>query len=98
MAASAVSASTASALIAPPPPPPPMVSIIVQQWNGNDPTARLALANVGGTVTANLPIIGGFAASIPQTAVGVLSSNAAVRAVSADAVVLPQDVTPTTGA
>ena len=82
----------------PPPPPPPMVSIIVQQWDGNDPAARLALANLGGAVTANLPIIGGFAASIPQNAVGALSSNLAVRVVSADAVVLPQDVAPASGA
>ncbi|MEY2461416.1 MAG: serine protease AprX [Acidimicrobiaceae bacterium] len=75
-----------------------MVSVIVQQWDGNDPTARFVLSNLGGTITANLPIIGGFAASIPQNAVGALSSSAAVRVVSADAVVLPQEVPPTTGA
>jgi subtilisin family serine protease len=88
----------APAYALPLPPPPPMVSVIVQQWNGNDPAARLALANVGGTVTAKLPVVGGFAAMIPQTAVGALSSNPAVRVVSADAVVLPQDVAPTIGA
>jgi serine protease AprX len=78
--------------------PPPMVTIIVQQWDGNDPTARLALANLGGAVTTNLPIVGGFAATIPQTAIAALSANPAVRVVSADAIVLPQAVAPTTGA
>jgi serine protease AprX len=91
-------ALAAPAAALPLPPPPPMVSVIVQQWDGNNPAARIALANLGGTVTANLPIIGGFAAMIPQNAVGYLSSNAAVRVVSADAVVLPQDVPPASGA
>ncbi|MEY2423449.1 MAG: serine protease AprX [Acidimicrobiaceae bacterium] len=98
LAALAFAAPASAALLPPPPPPPPMVSVIVQQWDGNDSTARLALFNLGGTITANLPVIGGFAASIPQTAVGTLSSNPAVRVVSADALVLPQDVPTTSGA
>jgi serine protease AprX len=90
-------AAPASALVPPPPPPPPMVSVIVQQWDGNNPAVKAALANLGGYVTMDLPVVGGFAAMVPQTAVGTLSSNPAVRVVSADAVVLPQDV-PATGA
>ncbi len=81
--------ATAAAIL---PPPPPMVPVIVQQWNYGDPSVRTALATLGGSVTADLPVINGFAATIPQTAIGSLSGNPAVRAVTADAVVLPQDV------
>ena len=100
LAALLLAAPAASALPVPPPPPPPppMVSVIVQQWDGNSNAAQIALTNLGGYVTASLPVVGGFAAMLPQNAVGALSSNPAVRVVSADAVVLPQDVPPTSGA
>jgi len=51
-----------------PPPPPPPIKVIVQQLDPNDPAPAALVATVGGQVTQQLPIITGFAATIPSSA------------------------------
>jgi serine protease AprX len=54
--------------------------------SGADASAvRRAVRSAGGTVTRDLPIIGGVAARVPATALGALRRNASVRAVTPDA-------------
>src|SRR5436305_14643472 len=67
----------------------PTTNVIVQQWDGADPAPAATLAALGGTVTARLPVVGGFAATLPTALVGVLASVPGVRVVSPDALVLP---------
>src|SRR5687767_1335606 len=44
---------------------PPPVNVIVQQWNGADPGPAALVAQLGGTVTRQLPVVMGFAATVP---------------------------------
>jgi serine protease AprX len=54
--------------------------------SGADASAvRHAVQSAGGTVTRDLPIIGGVAARVPATALGALRRSAGVRAVTNDA-------------
>jgi serine protease AprX len=54
--------------------------------SGADASAvRRAVESAGGTVTRDLPIIGGVAARVPATALGALRRSAGVRAVTHDA-------------
>jgi serine protease AprX len=73
-----------------PPPPPQMVDVIVQQWNGADATAANLVAQLGGQVTRQLPVVLGFAAHVPLDAVSQLAASPAIRMVSPDNLVLPQ--------
>jgi serine protease AprX len=87
------SAAPAGALLGlNPPPPPPPVNLIVQQWNVADTTVRDYVRFLGGTVTWSLPIVGGFAATVPEGAVTTLAGYAGVRAVTFDTTVQPQDL------
>jgi hypothetical protein len=85
-------AAPAGALLGfpPPPPPPPPVKVIVQQWHSGDTTVRDYVQFLGGTVTSTLPIIGGFAATVPEGAVSTLTQYVGVRAVTYDARVEPE--------
>ena len=59
------------------------VKVIVQS---SDPSAATrAVRDAGGTVTRSLPIVGGFAATIPSTAIKGLADVQAIRAITLDA-------------
>ena len=79
------------------PPPPPPVKVIVQQWHGSDTTVADYVRFLGGTVDLALPIVGGFAATVPSASVETLTQYAGVRAVTFDARVEPEDVEPDGG-
>jgi serine protease AprX len=87
-----LSGAPAGALLLPPPPPPPPVKVIVQQWHASDTTVADLVTALGGTVTRSLPIIGGFAATVPSDAVSTITYLAGVRAVTFDGRVEPESV------
>src|SRR5690349_19220950 len=98
LTALAVTATAATAGLAPAhsltsPIPPLMSDVIVQQWDGADPAPAAALQLLGGTVTAPLPIVGGFAATVPTAVLDTIASLPGVRVVSPDAPVSPEAVT-----
>ena len=72
------------------PPPPPPVNVIVQQWHAADTTVADYVRFLGGTVTHDLPIIGGFSATVPEGSVSTLTQYLGVRAVTYDARVEPE--------
>ena len=95
-AAAALSATLLSGLVAAPaaaiwpvPPPPPPVKVIVQQLSPNDPGPAILVGLLGGQVTQQLPIVTGFAATIPSSALSNLISHPGVRAVTGDHQVVP---------
>jgi len=53
-------------------------------------TPEQTVADLGGQVTVDLPIVNGFAASLPADAVGPLATHPDVRAISLDRVMRPQ--------
>jgi serine protease AprX len=91
-----LSGAPAGALLVPPPPPPP-VKVIVQQWHASDTTVADYVEFLGGTVTRDLPIIGGFSATVPSDAVSTITYLAGVRAVTNDGRVEPESVEPDGG-
>jgi serine protease AprX len=60
------------------------VQVIVQKRAAADPAPELAVRRLGGQVTAALPIVAGFAATLPAAAVDQLARLAGVRAVTPD--------------
>jgi serine protease AprX len=60
------------------------VRVIVQKTTAADPAPELAVRRLGGQVTRALPIVGGFAATMPAAAVAELARLAGVRAVTPD--------------
>jgi serine protease AprX len=77
----ALAAAVAAALLAtstpptaPSPPGGPMRSVLVREMSAASSAAEQAVAALGGKVTAELPIVGGFAARVPAAAVPVLRS------------------------
>jgi serine protease AprX len=50
------------------------INVLVREVNPVSTAAERAVAALGGTVTTELPIVGGFAAKLPGKALGVLSS------------------------
>ncbi|MGQ0830663.1 MAG: S8 family serine peptidase [Microthrixaceae bacterium] len=83
-----LAAAPAQALL----PPPTPVHVIVQQLNPNDPGPAALVSLLGGTVDLQLPIVTGFAATIPSTGLGDLAAHPGVRVVSGDHVVVPASV------
>jgi serine protease AprX len=63
---------------------PESVRVIVQKRAAADPAPELAVRRLGGQVTAALPIVAGFAATLPAAAVDQLARLAGVRAVTPD--------------
>jgi len=59
----------------------PATSVIVQ-IDGDAAAVRRILADAGGTVTAELPIVSGFAAQVPTDALEALQATPGVRAVT----------------
>jgi serine protease AprX len=93
-----LAATPASAGLLPPllPPPPPSLNIIVQQLNPADPIPAATVALLGGTVTQQLPIVTGFAATIPSTVLSSIAGLPGVRVVSGNQPVVPASVDTTT--
>ncbi|HSK35167.1 MAG TPA: S8 family peptidase, partial [Actinomycetota bacterium] len=60
------------------------VRVIVQKTAAADPAPELAVRRLGGQVTRALPIVAGFAATVPAAAVDELARLAGVRAVTPD--------------
>jgi serine protease AprX len=60
------------------------VRVIVQKRAATDPAPELAVKRLGGRVTAALPIVAGFAATLPAAVVGELARLPGVRAVTPD--------------
>ncbi|MFN2625606.1 MAG: S8 family serine peptidase [Mycobacteriales bacterium] len=58
--------------------------VVVQAAPGQVADAAAAVRSAGGTVGVSLPIIDGFAATLPASAVGRLSNAASIRAVTAN--------------
>ena len=85
-----VAAAPASAGLLPPPPRP--LEVIVQQLDPHDPAPAALVALLGGTVTQPLPIVTGFAARIPSSALSSLATLPGVRVVSGNHPVVPAAV------
>lgn len=62
-----------------------LVSIIVQREAGSDNAVDRSVAGLGGRITAQLPIINGFAALLPQDAVDELRASPGVALITKDA-------------
>ena len=65
------------------------VHVIVQKVQGAGAGPEAAIERLGGAVTRDLPIVDGFAATIPSSAAGELSDLGEVRAVTLDAKMQP---------
>src|SRR5918994_6169877 len=76
---------------------PPMaesIRVIVQKASPADPAPELAVRRLGGQVTRALPIVAGFAATVPAARAGELAGQPGVRAVTPDAKVRVQAAAP----
>jgi serine protease AprX len=71
--------------------------VIVQQRAAADGSPEQAVRRLGGQVTRALPIVAGFAATVPAAAVGELARLPGVRAVTPDAKVRVQAAAPGSG-
>jgi serine protease AprX len=58
--------------------------LIVQKWSAADPRPEQAVRRLGGRVTRALPIVAGFAATLPAASVAALARQPGVRALSPD--------------
>ena len=72
------------------------IRVIVQQRAAADAAPELAVRRLGGQVTRALPIVAGFAATVPAAAVGELARLPGVRAVTPDGRVRDQAAAPST--
>ena len=70
-----------------------VVSVIVQKFSNDDPRPEQAVRRVGGKVEKLLPIVDGFSASIPASAIPSLSATLGIRSLSLDAKVRVQATT-----
>src|SRR5581483_8945222 len=66
------------------------VHVIVQKLAATDRAPEAAISNLGGTVTHDLPIVDGFAATVPAAATAHLASIPGIRAVTLDETLHPQ--------
>ncbi|HEX4979575.1 MAG TPA: S8 family serine peptidase, partial [Acidimicrobiales bacterium] len=71
--------------------PDPPANVIVQLWDGNDGLVRNLIGTLAGTITEDLPVINGFAATVPSSEVATLIQASGVRAVTPDAPVVVQE-------
>ena len=62
----------------------PDVGVIVQEFDGAGNGPESAVARLGGSVTREIPLIHGFSATIPGTAMAALQGTRGVRAVTVD--------------
>ncbi|HVM21346.1 MAG TPA: hypothetical protein VM307_15410, partial [Egibacteraceae bacterium] len=68
---------------------PADAAAVIVQAPGAQTQAAAAVDRLGGTVTAELPIVDGFAATVPSTAVDLLAAVPGVTAVTPDATMHP---------
>lgn len=61
-----------------------MAPVIVQKWIAADPGPERAVQRLGGRVTRPLPIVGGFAATVPAGAIAPLAGVPGIRALTPD--------------
>src|SRR3954451_14875634 len=66
------------------------VHVIVQKLAAGDSHPEAAIAGLGGTVTRDLPIVDGFAATVPAPATARLADIPGIRAVTLDETLHPQ--------
>jgi serine protease AprX len=66
------------------------VRVIVQKLAAQDRGPEAAISSLGGTVTRDLPIVNGFAATIPAAATGDLATIPGLKAVTLDESLHPQ--------
>jgi serine protease AprX len=66
------------------------VRVVVQKLDAADRRPEAAITDLGGTVTRDLPIVDGFAATVPAHATTNLAGIAGVRAVTLDETLHPQ--------
>jgi serine protease AprX len=66
------------------------VHVIVQKLAAGDSHPEAAIAGLGGTATRDLPIVDGFAATVPAAATPRLADIAGIRAVTLDETLHPQ--------
>lgn len=64
--------------------PPPTSKIIIMAAPGALREAAIRVEALGGHVTRALPLVGGFAAAVPTSALALLRGSPAVRSVTAD--------------
>jgi serine protease AprX len=76
------------------PPVAETVRVIVQKAAAADPAPELAVRRLGGQVTRALPMVAGFAATVPAAGAGELARLPGVRAVTPDAKVRVQAAAP----
>ena len=70
----------------------PDVSVIVRTVSGAQGRIEGFVASEGGTITADLSIIGGFSATVPQWLADAIRTDPTVVSVSPDAALAPQSV------
>jgi serine protease AprX len=70
-----------------------LIRVIVQKRAATDVSPELAVRRLGGQVTRALPIVAGFAATVPAAALDELARLAGIRAVTPDAKVQVQAAT-----
>ena len=63
---------------------PPDIGVIVQEFAGAGQGPENAVARLGGSVTREIPLIHGFSAKLPATALAALRGTRGVRAVTED--------------
>jgi serine protease AprX len=66
------------------------VHVVVQKRAAGNRGPEVAIAALGGTVTRDLPIVDGFAATVPARATAALATIAGIRAVTLDETLHPQ--------
>src|SRR5947209_2295048 len=66
------------------------VYVVVQKIGGADRRPEAAITDLGGTVTRDLPIVDGFAATVPAHATAELAGIPGIRAVTLDETLHPQ--------
>jgi serine protease AprX len=74
LAAATALLATAAPGVGRPPSSGPLVSVLVREAAGATTAVEHVVTAVGGTVTEQLPIVGGFAAEVPARTVGLLRS------------------------
>jgi serine protease AprX len=72
------------------PRPGPSAAVIVQALPGSEQRAELAVARLGGRLKLRLPIVNGFSARVPRSALGSLRSLPFIASVTLDSVVRAQ--------
>jgi serine protease AprX len=59
-------------------------SVVVLARPGSEMAARARVSDLGGALTRDLPLVNGFAAKVPASAVAALAANGVIRSVTPD--------------